>query len=191
MGAVTIKRAGQRRELAFAAIPLLFGIQQLIEGLLWLSFQYDAAQLKTLTTYLFTMFSHVIWPIYVPFAVGLLETVPWRCKVMWFFRFIGVVVAIQLLLLIMLKPLTAVADHHIVYVSPKLYDWPMMLLYITATCLVSIFSSHKLIRTFGILALLLFALAYWFYTAAFFSVWCFFAAILSLIIYFHVNRAQS
>jgi hypothetical protein len=27
--------------------------------------------------------------------------------------------------------------------------------------------------------------AYWFYTVAFFSVWCFFAAILSAVIYLH------
>jgi hypothetical protein len=33
--------------------------------------------------------------------------------------------------------------------------------------------------------LLLFMVAYWFYTVAFFSVWCFFAAILSAVIYLH------
>jgi len=183
VGAVTIIRAGERRELAFAAIPLLFGIQQLIEGILWLSFHYDAPQLRTLFTYLFTMFSHVLWPIYLPFAVGLLETEPWRLRGMWIFRFIGLSVSIHLLLLIALQPLTAVADQHIIYISPRLYEWPMMLLYIVATCLVSIFSSFKLIRIFGLLALLLFGVAYLFYTEAFFSVWCFFAAILSMIVY--------
>lgn len=191
VGAVTLSKVREKRALAFAAIPLLFGIQQMIEGVLWLSFQYDAAQLKTTMTYLFTMFSHVLWPIYVPFAVGLLETESWRCRAMWIFRFIGVVVAVHLLLLIMLKPLTAVAEQHIIYVSPRLYEWPMMLLYIIATCLVSLFSSHPLVRLFGGLALLLFCIAYWFYTAAFFSVWCFFAAILSLIVYFHFNRVKS
>jgi hypothetical protein len=41
------------------------------------------------------------------------------------------------------------------------------------------------------MALLFFALSYWFYTQAFFSVWCFFAAILSLIIYMHFRRSHA
>ena len=190
-GAVTMRRAGERRELAFAAVPLLFGIQQIVEGMLWLSFQYDAAELQTVMTYLFTMFSHVLWPIYIPFAVGVLEPQPGRRKIMWGFRLIGIAVSIHLLILITTQSLVAVTDHHIIYVLPRLYEWPMMLLYIVATCLVSIFSSHGLIRLFGTLALLLFIIAYLFYTAAFFSVWCFFAAILSLMIYlFFRGRRQ-
>ena len=74
---------------------------------------------------------------------------------------------------------------HIVYVSPHFYKVPVMVLYLAATCVGSIFSSHKLINIFGALALLLFMVAYWFYTVAFFSVWCFFAAILSTVIYLH------
>lgn len=60
-----------------------------------------------------------------------------------------------------------------------------MVLYLAATCVCSFFSSHKIINIFGALALLLFIVAYWFYTVAFFSVWCFFAAILSVVIYLH------
>lgn len=182
-GAVTMRRAGARAELAFAAIPLLFGIQQIIEGVLWLSFEYDAAQLQTVMTYLFTLFSHVLWPIYIPFAVGILEPDPGRRKIMWGFRLIGIAVSIHLLILVTTQSLVAVTDQHIIYVLPKLYEWPMMLLYIAATCLVSLFSSYSMIRLFGVLLLLLFGIAYWFYIAAFFSVWCFFAAILSLIVY--------
>lgn len=178
-----MKNAKSRAELPFAAIPLLFGLQQIIEGVLWLSFYYDAAQLKTVTTYMFTIFSHVLWPIYMPFAVGKLEPIPWRRKAMWGFRFIGVVVGIYLFVLIVTLPLTAVADEHIIYVSPHFYKWPMMMLYIAATCLVSLFSSHALIRLFGLMVLFLFLVTLWFYTEAFFSVWCFFAAILSAIIY--------
>jgi len=33
-------------ELPFAMIPLLFGIQQLVEGIIWLTFRYDAPVLK-------------------------------------------------------------------------------------------------------------------------------------------------
>ena len=58
-----------RNELAFAMIPLLFGIQQLTEGVIWLTFSHDAPLLKQAMTYLYSIFSHVLWPIYVPFAM--------------------------------------------------------------------------------------------------------------------------
>jgi len=183
IGVVTVKLAANRKELPFAVIPLLFGIQQIIEGGLWLSFNYDITQLKVVTTYMFTLFSHVLWPIYMPFAVRSMEQKPWRKKIMLGFQLIGLGVGIYLFMLIATLPLTAVAGEHIIYVSPHFYEWAVMAFYIASTCLVSFFSSYSLIRLFGVLVLLLFMLAYYFYTVAFFSVWCFFAAILSAIIY--------
>ena len=38
VGAVTVVKAQQKRELPYAAIPLLFAVQQLIEGAIWLTF---------------------------------------------------------------------------------------------------------------------------------------------------------
>jgi len=190
LGAVTLKRAAgrQRREqLPFASIPLLFGIQQLVEGALWLSIEHDGELLRTIATYLFTLFSHIIWPLFVPYAVARMErgrpVATWRRNAMWGCRLAGVVTAMLLLALVASQPLTAVADEHIIYTTPFFYDWPMMVLYIVATCIVTFFSTFRLVRLFGLLVLLFFFVSYWFYTAAFFSVWCFFAAILSLVIY--------
>ena len=36
--------------------------------------------LKATTTYLFVLFSHVLWPVFVPFSISLLERVVWRKK---------------------------------------------------------------------------------------------------------------
>ena len=190
LGVVTVKRVEKRAELPFAAIPMLLGVQQIVEGVLWLSADYDAALLQSITTYMYTMFSHVLWPIYVPFAVGLMEPEPWRKKAIWVFQFTGLVVGFHMLALITMHPLTAVVDEHIIYVSSHFYDWPMMALYVAATCVGAFFSSYRLVRLFGVLLLLLLIGAHWFYTVAAFSVWCFFAAILSLIIHFQFNRLK-
>lgn len=48
LGTVTMRRARSRRELPYAAIPLLFGVQQLLEGMLWLTFP-DRAPLLSAT----------------------------------------------------------------------------------------------------------------------------------------------
>ena len=164
---------------------MLFRSQQMVEGALWLSFRFDAPQLNLAMTYLFSMFSHVLWPIFVPFAIGLLETVPWRRTVIWGFQGVGLLVGLYLLFLIVEFPVTAVAAENIVYVSPHFYKIPVMLLYLVATCVSCFFSSNATIRLFGALALLLFGVAYGFFAVALFSVWCFFAALLSAIIFVH------
>lgn len=185
LGVLTLKQAPRKADVPFALIPLLFGVQQIIEGVLWLSFRFDIAPLTATTTYAFSVFSHTMWPIFVPFSVGLLEPIRWRRKVIFGFQAAGLGIGLYLLYLIIRFPVTAVAAEHIVYVSPHFYNAPAMTLYLAATCVVSFFSSHRLVRLFGMLALLLAFIAYGFYTAAFFSVWCFFSAVLSAIIYLY------
>lgn len=184
-GVATVKIVKKRSEIPFALIPLLFGAQQLVEGMLWLSFKYDAASLNMLMTYLFTLFSHVLWPMYVPFSIGLIETVVWRKKVLWGFQFVGVALSTYLLYSIINFPVISEISENMVYVLPYVREHPAMDLYLAATCIAPFFSSHNFVRLFGVLTFVLFLAALWFYTVALFSVWCFFSAILSVVIYLH------
>ena len=61
-----------------------------------------------------------------------------------------------------------------------------MSLYLLSTTVSPIFSTHRIVKIFGVLALLSFAAAYFFYAAWFISVWCFFAAILSVSVLLHL-----
>jgi len=187
LGVATVKKAERKAEIPFAMIPLLFGAQQIVEGMLWLSFRFDVPLLNVTMTYLFTLFSHVLWPIYVPFSIGLMESVAWRKKVISAFQITGIAVGLYLLYFIVRFPVTSEVHGHMVYVLPYVKEHPVLEFYLAATCVAPFFSSHKIINIFGVLALLLFMVAYWFYTVAFFSVWCFFAAILSVIIYLHFH----
>ncbi|MEO5670072.1 MAG: DUF6629 family protein [Ramlibacter sp.] len=191
LGVATLHTIRSRSEVAFAAIPLLFGLQQIVEGVLWLSFGFKAPQLNVAMTYLFSLFSHVLWPIFVPFSIGLLETVAWRRRVIWGFQSVGLVVGLYLLYLILEFPVTSAALANIVYVSPHFYRVPAMLLYLAATCVSCFFSSIDTVRIFGALALFLFAVAAVFFNLALFSVWCFFSALLSFIIYVHFRRSEA
>ena len=188
VGVATLRKTRSMKEVAFAAIPLLFGLQQIVEGVLWLSFGFDAPRLNVAMTYLFSLFSHVLWPTFVPFSIGLLETVTWRRRVIWGFQSVGLGVGLYLLYLILEFPVTSVALANIIYVSPHFYRVPVMLLYLAATCVSCFFSSIDTVRVFGALALFLFAVAAVVFNLALFSVWCFFSAILSFIIYVHFRR---
>ncbi|MEQ1801864.1 MAG: DUF6629 family protein [Gammaproteobacteria bacterium] len=188
VGVATLGTAKTRAERPFAMIPLLFGIQQLIEGVIWLTFSHDAPLLKQTMTYLYSGFSHVLWPMYVPFAMAILEAVPWRRTAIFAFEAAGVPVGLYLLYVLVTRPLVAeVVGSHIVYVSPHFYQMPVMVAYLAATCVSCFFSSHGFVKLFGVLALLSFIAAYLVHITALISIWCFFAAILSLLIYLHLR----
>jgi len=188
IGVAALKRTEARTEVPFATIPLLFGIQQLTEGVIWLTFSHDAPLLKQTMTYLYSGFSHVLWPIYVPFAIGLMEAAQWRKKAIFAFEAAGIAVGLYLLYFIVTSPVVAeVVGRHIVYVSPHFYTIPVMVFYLAATCISCFFSSHGFVKLFGGLMLLSFISAYVVHVMALVSIWCFFAAILSLLIYIHLR----
>ena len=191
IGVATITKVRQRSELPFALIPLLFGIQQLIEGAIWLTFSHDAPVLKQTMTYIYSMFSHVLWPIYVPFAFRVLETTPWRRTAMLWFQAAGLAVGLYLFYFIATRPVIAeVVGQHLVYDSPHFFIAPVIVLYVASTCFTGTVSSHTFVRLFGGLALLSFIATYFFAAVALVSVWCFFAAVLSSLIYLPLTYRQ-
>jgi len=183
LGGVTLGKARDRRALPYAAIPLLFGLQQLIEGAIWLSFDRSLARLNPVMTFVYSLFSHVLWPVYVPLAALLLEPVGWRRKTMAGFLAAGAAAGLYLLANMIRFPIESRAvGGHIEYASPHFFVAAVMGGYLAGTCISMLFSSHRLVQVFGLAALLSFIASYAFYARWFISVWCFFAAALSAIV---------
>ena len=175
----------------FAAIPLLFAIQQLSEGVIWLTFNHEAPLLNTIMTYVFSLFSHVLWPIYVPIAVLLIEPSRWRRLTLQGFIIAGVLVGLYLLYFLIAFPVVAQPiGQHIEYVSPHFFAVVAMTLYLMSTTVSLLVTSHRSVQVFGVLALIAFLVSYVFYKIWFISVWCFFSALLSTIIYFHFKAEK-
>lgn len=186
IGTITTRRVRRKVELPYALIPVLFGLQQLIEGALWLTFPVEAPLLNTVLTHVYSLFSHVLWPVYVPVAVLLLETTPWRRKVLIALAAAGAAVGGYLLYYLIRRPIVAqVTGAHIAYISPHFYALAAMGVYLLGTCVSSLLSSHRSVRWFGLAAFLSFVAAYAFYATWFISVWCFFAAALSVLVLLH------
>jgi len=194
LGALTLKSVRRPRELPFAAIPLLFAIQQLSEGVIWLTFRVDAPLFNAVMTHVYSFFSHVLWPIYVPVAVLLIEPSGRRRKALLVFVAAGITVGAYLLYFLVAFPVVSrPTGQHIEYVSPHFFAAATMTLYLMSTTVSPILSSHRMVKVFGVLALLSFAAAYYFYATWFISVWCFFAAVLSGTVFLHLvwRRAES
>ena len=184
--ALASRHSHRRRDLPFAAIPLLFAIQQLIEGVIWLTFRVEAPLLNSVMTHVYSFFSHVLWPIYVPVAVLLMEPAGWRRRGLIAFVAAGAALGAYLLVVLVAFPIASrPTGQHIEYVSPHFFAAVTMTLYLLSTALSPLLSTHRMVVVFGALALLSFGAAYAFYATWFISVWCFFAALLSAVVYLH------
>lgn len=184
IGILTLKKARTKSELPLASIPLLFAAQQLTEGVLWLSFDYP--MLLAVTTYIYSLFSHVLWPFFIPLSIFLIEKNSLRKKFLSFFLVIGILVALYQLFFVITDPVTAqITNNSIQYNYHHHYPELTMILYFIAVTAGCLFSSKKILQLLGVAIGVSFFVAWWAYSATFFSVWCFFAAILSVIIYWY------
>ena len=189
--ALASRHSRQRCDLPFAAIPLLFAIQQLIEGVIWLTFRFDAPLLNSVMTHVYSFFSHVLWPVYVPAAVLLMEPAGWRRRGLIAFVAAGAALGAYLLYVLVAFPIVSrPTGQHIEYVSPHFFAAVTMTLYLLSTAVSPLLSTHRMVVVFGVLALLSFGAAYAFYATWFISVWCFFAALLSAVIYLHFGLRE-
>jgi hypothetical protein len=79
---LAIARHGDGRYGLLAAFPLLFGIQQTFEGLLWLQLAEstgpDVYGMALGSALGFLFFAYLVWPGLVPLAVWRIERDPWR-----------------------------------------------------------------------------------------------------------------
>ena len=191
-GAYIYKKAKNKKTKPFASIPFLFGLQQLIEGVVWLSLNNAWPIVNVFSTYGFVFFSNLLWPIYIPFAVAKIETNSWRKKAIIACGAVGVVVSFYSLASIIVHPIQSQVNcNSIHYLFTTLLPLPTAintLFYFVATCLSCLLSQHKLIKIFGITVVTSLILTYLFFTVTLVSVWCFFSAILSLVIYFIVKQ---
>jgi len=183
-GVVTTAKVKKIKELPFRSIPLFFGIQQLLDGVVWVS--VGTPVLNAIAAYGYALIAYVLWPVFVPIAVLMLEKNPKRREVLEALAVVGVCVGLYALYLILAGPVTAhEVNQCIRYDTFIPYPLWVLAFYVIATCGSCFVSSKTFINQFGLVVFVSFAVAGWFYVETFSSVWCFFAAVLSGMIWWH------
>lgn len=181
-GIGALRAANVKRLRWYAAVPLIFSAQQFVEGLQWLADRPSALSLAL--GYAFMAFAFVLWPAYMPFAACMAETDARRKEILRLFAALGALVSLGALYVLVTRPLSVgMAGQCIDYRISVPWPWVAAALYVTATCASGFFSTRRGIRRFSIVGLVSFAVSFLFYFEASTSVWCFFAAALSAIIY--------
>lgn len=168
-----------RSELPIAMIPLFFAIQQFCEGWIWIFLErgINTGPYLQAATWGFLFFAFLLWPFWTPFAMLMVEKVPWRKAVLGVLFAIGTFVSFQhLMYAIQYSPGVKIVGHSIQY-EGEVPDFRMWYgIAVTVPCL---FSSWRWMWLFGLLVGVAFVIADLFFVYAFVSVWCFFAALVS------------
>jgi hypothetical protein len=188
VGVATLKKTKSHREIPYALIPFFFGLQQIIEGFVWLSFGWSPSTRETFSV-IYSLFALCLWPSFVPVAILLLERQVLRQKILMVISLFGIGVAAFLLYRIYFHHPTAFILNQCVHydvVTP--YSNLLWAMYVLIVVGAGVVSSYRTVKVFGVVLLgsLLFALREYKENAI--SVWCFFSALLSVVVYWHFAR---
>ncbi len=83
IGAMVLKNVRARKELFFAAFPILFAIQQALEGVLWVLIEHGKPEIiRRFFTLFYLIFAYSIWPVLCPISVYVIEPDPERKKIL-------------------------------------------------------------------------------------------------------------
>lgn len=189
-------RTANTAYLAFASFPLFFGIQQAVEGLLWLAIPSQAPSATYLPAIGFLFFAYFLWPFLVPYATWRIEPEKTRRRVFAGFCVAGVFLGLSLFVPLLQGPdvlKVGLARQSIAYDPVLIWDGVvsrtvLRVVYAVVICVPMMLSSDRQVQIFGILITLSVIGGFWFAAYAFTSIWCFFAALLSLYIIFVIRR---
>jgi hypothetical protein len=187
IGTVTLRHVHKPSQLVFASIPLFFGIQQFMEGMLWVTLPHpELAWVQQVCTVFFLIMACVVWPVMVPLSVLLMEKNAGRKRILWGLFCVGLVMSIYYAICLMLFKVSAHPSYyHIQYWTEfnpyvEMVNLPFYLLVTVAPLLIS---SIKRTHLLGIFMFISCMISLLFFSQFLTSVWCFFAAINSGIIF--------
>jgi hypothetical protein len=181
-----------------ALYPLAFGLQQALEGLVWLELEKQSSLMYVAASG-FLFFALFFWPFWIPFSAYWAEDPTSKRKnTLMIFAIIGFLYGL-------LEYLPVVFNIHewvVVKVNNGSIDYQFTIdilsrnlfigMYSILVIIPLILSTRKSMKTLGICIVTSVILSYFLYGYAFISVWCFIAALVSaLTFYFTYQKLQN
>lgn len=190
VGIATLALVRRPRDLVIAALPLGFGLHQLVEGFVWLGLRGQVSPaLGAAARDAYVIYGQAVLPIVVPLGFALLEPRPARRRLVWPFALLGLLVGLFLLWQLTQWPIVAEERAHCVaYTTHTPYAIPSATAYVLAVCGPALLSSQRHLRWFGVVNIGGLLVAATMQEEEFTSVWCLYAALMSVLILLHFRR---
>jgi hypothetical protein len=188
-GALSMTQAwrGDRRFLALGTLPLLFGVQQLFEGLVWHA--GETGDMSAISAYSlgYMFFSWLAWPVWVPFATYFVEPASRRPMYLLFAIAGGILGGLQYIPYFAHDGwlVTRFLPHAISYSGTQLLDLVIgreatYLIYLTVIIAPLLMSTERDVKVFGMLVTFVLIVTFSFFQFASISVFCFGGGLMSL-----------
>lgn len=181
-----LRKPIKQEYLFLKIIPLLFGLQQLCEGIVWVTYMNPTySAVTTFFKYAFLFYAFFLWPMYVPFSLifathGIYKTIQ------LVLTGVGIAVSGTLAWLSYCYGVNLhVSCNHIEYFFPIAECGTQFLafLYLITTIGSFFFTHNKKLMYAGLLIGASALMSWYVFTVWFTSVWCFFAAVVSSYIF--------
>jgi hypothetical protein len=183
VGVATLTKVRAPREIPLAALPLAFALHQFVEAFVWRDLDAGGSSSGT-AVYLYLVFAWVVLPVLVPVAIVLVEPPGPRRRRLAVFVVLGALAGAYLALAILDGSVSAHAVHHTIqYGGAGDLAWVATALYVIATCGSPLLSGFRAIAWFGIVNLAAVAVIATVQAEGLTSVWCLWAAVVSVLIY--------
>jgi hypothetical protein len=187
IGTLTISKIRDKSQLMFAMIPFLFGIQQATEGVVWLTIANPNSFLNQTSAFIFLIFATVIWPFWVPASIFSFEKGA-RKILLLILTLLGTIISIYVGYFMIknginVKQINYSIFYNIGDISPFLEEISI-LIYCIPTIIPFFITKMPYAKTAGVSIITSLLIAYFFKRATFGSVWCFFAAVVSVFVLF-------
>jgi len=191
--ATTLKR--DRRYAMLAALPILLGLQQLMEGFIWLTGSGVEPGGARVYSLVYMFFAWVVWPIWLPVSAYFLEPHRRRSAFLMFALAGAALGSVQFIPYLVHEGWLQVTllPRAIRYSDTELLDAvigrPMTYLAYVALLIVPLLlSTDRTARLFGGLGALVLAITVSFFQWAYISVFCFGGAVASLYLIWAIYR---
>jgi hypothetical protein len=194
-GAAALRESRKSPRVLLAAIPLLFALHQASEGVLWLSFSSgERAAWRQAAILIYLVIAKAVWQLWIPLAVLAPERNPERRKILLILLALGSISSLSQAYGLWAYPVSVrVLRGHLQYELD--YPWGATLvsgaLYVLPTVLPPFFSSLKRLRWLGLVNLGSFILSAIYFRETLGSVWCFFAGIISAMLFLIVRTRDA
>jgi hypothetical protein len=184
IGVATLAKVEKPREILLALLPVAFALHQIAEGFVWRDLDSRVSHASGVAVYLYVAFAWVVLPVLVPFAVMLLESPGARRRRIGALVLVGGIAGAYLAAAVVHGDVSAHAvEHTIQYGGAGRFATAATVLYIVATCGAPLLSGFRAIVWFGVANLVAVAAFATIQAEGLTSLWCTWAAVVSVLIY--------
>ncbi len=187
IGILTLKKVSAPNEVVFASLPLLFSLHQFTQGFVWLGLNgLIGERALHMAETVFVFYAQGLLQFLVPLALWLIAPAGVRKNLIAVLMYLGAFLTAYSLWKLSIVPThVSIIEGVLSYDNPATRQVWLGLGYVLTTCGALILSSSIAVQLFGWLNLLGLTVIYLLKPYGFTSLWCLYAAAVSVLLYFY------